>query len=369
MKEKKEKLKIATFIFLAFIISSLIFTNFDYIYSDQVELSFDPYDPPEEPDPPSPHNPTPEPNEKPVANITLPEIGYLNETVIMHGNYSYDPDGTIVGYRWDFNNDGLFDTDWSENPFTKYIFNRTGNHTVRLQVKDNDGATDTDTEVIDIIEIEPEKEKPFAENNGPYFSSIGENVSFNSSGSYDPDGNITEWLWEFGDGTESNESKPTHFYEKSGSYIVTLTVKDNDGLIDQDFTTANINKKNISENKSEEPVSDSSKDQTILLLSLSSVFLAIIVATMIALIILKKNQNSISKNKESQSKKQKDKKKTKSRKKPNKSNKKNSKKKKGNKKSKKKTTKNKKSKSKKSKNKGKTKKSSKSKNDKKTKRK
>jgi hypothetical protein len=38
-------------------------------------------------------------------------------------------------------------------------------------------------------------------------------------------GSITEWRWEFGDGSSSNEQHPTHRYEKPGEYDVRLSVK------------------------------------------------------------------------------------------------------------------------------------------------
>ncbi|WP_157454144.1 PKD domain-containing protein [Crocinitomix catalasitica] len=38
-----------------------------------------------------------------------------------------------------------------------------------------------------------------------------------------------EWLWEFGDGTTSAEENPTHIYELSGTYTVTLTVSNEAG--------------------------------------------------------------------------------------------------------------------------------------------
>jgi len=48
--------------------------------------------------------------------------------------------------------------------------------------------------------------------------------------SYDPDGMILEWLWNFGDGNSSTSGTPTHTYTKGGQYTVTLQVTDNDGM-------------------------------------------------------------------------------------------------------------------------------------------
>jgi hypothetical protein len=42
-------------------------------------------------------------------------------------------------------------------------------------------------------------------------------------------GNITGWRWDFGDGTSSTERHPTHRYEKSGEFIVTLHVQGPEG--------------------------------------------------------------------------------------------------------------------------------------------
>jgi hypothetical protein len=55
-------------------------------------------------------------------------------------------------------------------------------------------------------------------------------VSFNASSSYDPDGNIATWLWDFGDGTEGSGEIVTHNYLLSGIYHVTLIVSDNESV-------------------------------------------------------------------------------------------------------------------------------------------
>jgi hypothetical protein len=56
----------------------------------------------------------------------------------------------------------------------------------------------------------------------------GEGVSF-FDGSYDAEGRIVAWRWDFGDGTGAVESDPTHVYAAPGTYQVTLTVTDDSG--------------------------------------------------------------------------------------------------------------------------------------------
>lgn len=50
--------------------------------------------------------------------------------------------------------------------------------------------------------------------------------------SYDPDGTIVSWSWNFGDGGTSTVQNPVHTYPANGTYPVTLTVTDNDGATD-----------------------------------------------------------------------------------------------------------------------------------------
>jgi len=52
-------------------------------------------------------------------------------------------------------------------------------------------------------------------------------VKFVGSNSYDTDGVITNYLWDFGDGTNSTLANPTHVYTTPGTYTATLLVTDN----------------------------------------------------------------------------------------------------------------------------------------------
>lgn len=63
-----------------------------------------------------------------------------------------------------------------------------------------------------------------------------ETIYFNASGSYDTDGTISAYQWDFGDGTYASGKNPGHSYDigeySSKTYVITLTVYDNDGAWD-----------------------------------------------------------------------------------------------------------------------------------------
>ena len=219
-------------------------------------------------------------NQKPIANITGPNIVYIGEYITFSAQNSYDPDGEITSYRWDFNNDGLFDTNWMENTTATYTYYIPGNYYVKLQVKDNDNTTSTDYLNITIIKQEPNQQHPIAKTNGPYDGLVYENITFSSVGSYDPDGTIINYTWNFGDGTLGYGAETTHSYKISGSYNITLSVTDNDNISNSSTTIANI-----LINSSGESYRAEEKNQLLLLIFL--IIGAIIVTTIIFLFLRK----------------------------------------------------------------------------------
>src|SRR5262249_53756769 len=55
-------------------------------------------------------------------------------------------------------------------------------------------------------------------------------VAFSSAGSYDPDGTIASYSWNFGDGSApSSSASPVHVYQTAGNYSAVLTVTDDRG--------------------------------------------------------------------------------------------------------------------------------------------
>jgi hypothetical protein len=68
----------------------------------------------------------------------------------------------------------------------------------------------------------------------PSYPVANDTVSFDASASYDPDGNIVSYSWNFGDGNLTTVITPTisHVYSAYGNYTVILTVTDGTGLAD-----------------------------------------------------------------------------------------------------------------------------------------
>ncbi|RLF61296.1 MAG: hypothetical protein DRN25_00620 [Thermoplasmata archaeon] len=89
-------------------------------------------------------------NKPPVADFTwMPEHPGPNEEVTFDASDSYDPDGMIVSYEWDWDNDGAYD-EIHDNPIATHSWSSQGDYLVSLRVTDNNGATDTTTKSIHI---------------------------------------------------------------------------------------------------------------------------------------------------------------------------------------------------------------------------
>jgi hypothetical protein len=95
-------------------------------------------------------------------------------------------------------------------------------------------AGDKTKEITVKVEEEAANELPTASFiYSPLIPGSGETVYFNASGSYDPDGVITSYKWDFGDGTFGNGEKPRHVFYNNNvddkTFVVTLTVYDDKG--------------------------------------------------------------------------------------------------------------------------------------------
>jgi hypothetical protein len=69
-----------------------------------------------------------------------PKCLRVNKEITFDASRSYDSDGTIISYDWDWDNDGIYD-ETVTTPKTTHIYTTGYNGSVRLRVTDNDGLT------------------------------------------------------------------------------------------------------------------------------------------------------------------------------------------------------------------------------------
>jgi PKD repeat protein len=100
----------------------------------------------------------------------------------------------------------------------------------------NDGLLDSAPATVDIT-VNSVNDAPVAA-----FSYTCTNLScdFYASGSYDPDGSIDSYAWDFGDGNPGSDVTVNHTYGLAGSYDVILTVTDNESASDSDTQTVTV---------------------------------------------------------------------------------------------------------------------------------
>ena len=192
-------------------------------------------------------------NKPPYAYIILRPTGLIqnqitiSSTITTDSSYSKDEFPDELDFIWDFG-DGSIISD--EQPSHKY--KKAGNYNISLTVMDNHGLTDiTMREIIvtnyhsptikviwskdinlnledEIIEIEE-----------------SETLVLDASQSFDEDGYIVKYSWDFGDNIVKEGNIIYWNYTDAGSYEIVLTVEDNFGKIKELIIDIEVKKREV----------------------------------------------------------------------------------------------------------------------------
>jgi len=166
-------------------------------------------------------------SQPPTAAFTFSPESPLSHQPVIFTSTSTDPDGTIADTKWDLDNDGSFDDGTALE--AEKTFTTSGNKTVRLQVRDDDGNTVSTSRVVSVG-----NRPPTAKIEAPSAALKNTDVTFKSTSS-DLDGSISRTEWDTdGDGFDDGSgATKTMRYSSAGLKTVRLRVADNLGLTDE----------------------------------------------------------------------------------------------------------------------------------------
>ena len=174
-------------------------------------------------------------NQSPTANAGNDKTIIKGDSVTLSGSGA-DVDGTIASYEWKNGSTVLSTNDsFSKNDFT------VGVHTLKLTVKDNNGAIGSDKVIITVNEQAVENQAPTANAAVNNISApIGVAIVFNANTSSDSDGNIIAFEWKLGDTVLSTEESFSKSDFTVGTHTVVLKVTDNEGATATDSIEVTI---------------------------------------------------------------------------------------------------------------------------------
>jgi len=180
----------------------------------------------------------PKQNEPPIADPGGPYWANFNQTILFNASGSYDQDGRIEFYRWNFG-DGTSEI-LDATPSHRYFNN--GTYYVNLTVIDNNGTSAMAT--VNVIISASEVHPLVAKISGLSLvkANVGDSMQFSGNESSAPQSGdtIVSYVWDFDDGTNGTGEYANHTYSKSGTYAVRLTVTDSKGANDSDTINVEI---------------------------------------------------------------------------------------------------------------------------------
>lgn len=159
-----------------------------------------------------------------------PEEPFAGEEVTFDASDSSSPNGEIVEYNWDFG-DGTHES--TTDPEISHTYDESDDYRVVLQVVDEDDESARTAESLTVQEPGDVSAEVTHEPSDP---TAHQPVTFDASESSSENGEIVEYRWYLGDGTQENTTDPlfNHTFEEEGGSYVHVEVVDEIGQTDSD---------------------------------------------------------------------------------------------------------------------------------------
>jgi PKD repeat protein len=162
----------------------------------------------------------------PVANFTYSPVPTVEDSkATFDATNSATTIGYINGYQWNFGDGNVTTT---PNPIITHLYALPGTYNATLTVGNSVNSTGSTWMLVDVLQL-PNASFAYS----PTMPKVGGTVTFDASNSTSS-GTIVSYVWNFGDSNITTTSNPitTHTYSSGGTYNVTLTISDSNGLKD-----------------------------------------------------------------------------------------------------------------------------------------
>lgn len=170
-------------------------------------------------------------NAPPVVAIEQPAEGAIVAGIVSISIAASDTEDAagLLAVEWNVDG-GAWQTATYDLSTSRYLASwdtggaSEGAHTIHARATDSGGSTTSDTNAVTVDNGNDQPVASFV------VSCSGLTCSFDGGTSSDSDGSITDYAWDFGDGTATGSGATVaHTYFEAGTYTVTLTVTDNLG--------------------------------------------------------------------------------------------------------------------------------------------
>ena len=167
-------------------------------------------------------------NRAPLADAGPDATVGKHTAITLDGSTSADPDGDPLTFAWTQTAGPSVILADAGTVSPTATLAAIGTYTFHLAVDDGDGGTAEDTVAITVTGLPPVARIVAT----PIAAVVGTPIEFDGSGSEDPDGTIVTYAFDFADGTQEGDSGAvrSHAFPSPGTYRVTLTVTDDDGM-------------------------------------------------------------------------------------------------------------------------------------------
>lgn len=175
------------------------------------------------------------------ADANGPYSGKVNDMIMFDGTGTYISGGGVT-YEWNFGDSN--DNSKGYGKYPNHTYTEKGVYYVTLTVSNSNRDVYKD---IAPVYIDRTGNHLVPNGGTRYNAEENEPIFFDGSKSISSGEEITEWFWDFGDGTSAYGEKVSHSYKEERVYLVTLEIKDRNGITRHDVLHADIGRSYSSE--------------------------------------------------------------------------------------------------------------------------